>query len=209
MATKHVVKQGECISSLAFEHGFHPETLWQHPENAELRALRRDPNVLRPGDVVAIPDLRLKEVASTTGRRHRFRRRGVPEKLKLQVVRDGEPVAGEAYVLTVDGEAREGTTDGSGRIEHFIPPDARSGTVLFPRTGREVPLHLGHLDPIDGISGVQARLANLGFYQGLVDGQPSLRLEEAIQAFQASRGIDPYGEMDDETTSALRDAYGG
>jgi Putative peptidoglycan binding domain len=209
MPRKRTVVQGECISSLAFEHGFFPDTIWNDDGNAKLREERGDPNVLRPGDVVLIPDLRVKEVSGPTGQRHRFRRRGVPETLKIQLLCDGEPIANEKYLLTVDGDAHEGTTDAAGRLQQLIPPDAREASVRISRTGQELPLQLGHLDPIEDVAGAQARLANLGFYRGPVDGRPSLRLEEAIQAFQASRGIEPYGELDDETRAALRAAYGG
>jgi N-acetylmuramoyl-L-alanine amidase len=209
MGTRRTIKQGECISSLAFEHGFFPGTLWSAPENRELRELRGDPNVLRPGDVVIVPEKRAKEVALPTGKRHRFRRRGVPEKLKVRLLIDGEPVANEKYELTVDGEPRDGRTDGEGRVDEFISPLARRATLRLDRSRDEIELLLAHLDPIGEITGVQARLANLGFYHGAIDGQLGVLTEEAIQRFQASRALEPYGELDDVTRAALVEAYGG
>jgi N-acetylmuramoyl-L-alanine amidase len=57
----HTVKQGDCISSIAHETGFFWETLWNHPDNAKLKQLRKNPNALLPGDVVSIPDQRVKQ----------------------------------------------------------------------------------------------------------------------------------------------------
>ena len=64
------MKEGECVGSIAFEHGFFPDTLWDHPNNAELKGKRGDPNVLLAGDVVHVPDLRPKEVAVAAGQSH-------------------------------------------------------------------------------------------------------------------------------------------
>lgn len=43
MPFQHQVGPGDCIVSIAYDNGFHPDTLWDHPENAELKALRHDP----------------------------------------------------------------------------------------------------------------------------------------------------------------------
>ena len=62
MAENYQVKQGDCISSIAFEKGFFPDTIWNHPENENLKELRKDPSVLLPGDSVYIPDKRLRNL---------------------------------------------------------------------------------------------------------------------------------------------------
>ncbi len=87
MAERHTVSQGECIDSIALEHGFFAETIWLHPDNEELKALRKDPNVLQPGDVVVIPDLRPRTEARATEGTHRFKRKGVPGLVKLRFLR--------------------------------------------------------------------------------------------------------------------------
>ena len=46
------VMQGDSISSLAMQAGLSWETVWHDVKNAELKALRKNPNVLMPGDMV-------------------------------------------------------------------------------------------------------------------------------------------------------------
>lgn len=91
MAEDHKVQQGECVSSVAFDHGFFWETIWNHPNNSELKFKREDPNVIRNGDVIHIPDLRVKEESGGTESRHRFRVNGVPAKLHLRFLEEKKP----------------------------------------------------------------------------------------------------------------------
>lgn len=86
MAAKYQVKQGECIGSIAYEHGFFWETLWNDSNNADLRQQRMNPNILLEGDAVFIPDLVLREESCATEQRHRFRLKGVPAKLRLRIL---------------------------------------------------------------------------------------------------------------------------
>src|SRR5215813_1534190 len=99
----HIVQQGECISSIAFAAGFLPETLWDLPENADLKSLRKDLNILHPGDVVEVPELRLREEDRPTGARHSFVKKGVPALIRLQVFDGEKPRANQEYTLTIDG----------------------------------------------------------------------------------------------------------
>jgi len=36
---EHQVQQGDCINSIGLQYGFFPNTLWNHPDNAELKSL--------------------------------------------------------------------------------------------------------------------------------------------------------------------------
>lgn len=91
MAEDYEVERGDCMSSIAYEHGFFWETLWNDPGNSDLKSRRKDPNVLAEGDTVHIPDLRLKKESGTTERCHRFELKGVPAKLRLRVLEQPEP----------------------------------------------------------------------------------------------------------------------
>lgn len=90
MPTEKVVEQGDCISSIADEHGFFWETLWNHPENSELKQQRKEPTILQEGDVVHVPDLTPKTEDCATEKSHKFKRKGVPAKLKLRMLRSPE-----------------------------------------------------------------------------------------------------------------------
>jgi hypothetical protein len=83
----YIVKDGDCVSSIAFNHGFFWETLWNSGHNAELKSKRKDPNILQEGDVVHIPELTLKDESCATEKRHEFKLKGVPAKLKLRLMR--------------------------------------------------------------------------------------------------------------------------
>ena len=98
MPIDYEVVSGDCIDSIALRHGLFPETLWNHSSNAELKKSRKDPNVLFPGDKLFIPDIRLKQVDSPTEKKQRFRRKGVPAKLKLRFLKakDTPPKAEES-----------------------------------------------------------------------------------------------------------------
>jgi hypothetical protein len=52
---RHVVKDGECTTSIAHDYGHFWKTLWQDSANTELSDRRVTPNVLFPQDVMMIP----------------------------------------------------------------------------------------------------------------------------------------------------------
>ncbi|MET0395876.1 MAG: hypothetical protein ABW277_03555 [Longimicrobiaceae bacterium] len=208
MPITHVVAEGDCIASIAFGNGFHPDTVWRDPANAGLRALRGNPNVLLAGDEVVVPDLREKRVPAATGRRHRFRRRGVPEKLRMQVMDSDQPRAGVAYVLEIDGARREGRADAEGRIEEWIPPGARAGKLVIGsgEDADEIDLQLGGLDPVTTEAGVRARLENLGFLHAASGEEASL--DAAVRLFRQHHGLPPGDALDAAARSALLEAHG-
>ncbi len=188
------------------ERGFFPDTLWDHPANAELKALRKDGNVLLEGDVLFIPDLRDKAVPCDTGRRHVFRRRGVPEILKITLLRRGKPRADLPYELEIDGRVvASARTDAGGRLQHFIPPNAvRGRLVLGPSEGYD--LALGHLEPASTEPGARARLVNLDL---LVRPDADAKAyEAALIELQIQNDLDPSGLLDAPTQAKLIDVHG-
>ena len=202
MPEHYTAKQGDCIHSIAFEKGFFPDTLWNHADNKSLKDLRKDPHVLLPGDVVSIPDKRLKEVSKPAESRHRFRRKGVPKQMRVQLLEGTDPIEDTTYRVTVAGHEFDASSDGNGWLKIPIPPNASSVKIKSP-DGREFELTLGNLDPVDQISGVQGRLHSLGYYEGPMDGQMSPATKDALKAFKAARGIAVSSAIDDQTKDAL------
>mgnify|MGYP003109465531 CR=1 FL=1 len=201
------VRQGDCIASIAFAHGFFPDTVWDHAENRELKELRKNPNVLAPGDKVHIPDLTEKHLDVATEKRHRFRRKGVPDMLRVQFLIEGEPRADQPCTVQLGPKTHDITTDGEGWIEIPIPPDAKEAVITF-ESGGEYKLDLGGMDPVTTLAGVQKRLENLEMYHGPIDGKTSRELTNAITLFQRVHEIEPTGKMDADTEAKLEEEAG-
>jgi len=200
---KHKVKQGECISSIADKYGFFPDTLWNHAENAGLKQQRKDPNVLFPDDEVFIPEKEEKTESCATEQKHRFRKKGVPAKIKVRLLINDEPQANEPYKLLIDGEWKEGTTDSKGFLEESIPPGAQKGKLFVGKGDRQeiYEFNLGTIDPMETEEGIRCRLLDLGYSVGE-------DLEAAIRAFQEKEGIKVTGIVDDATRSKLKEKFG-
>jgi hypothetical protein len=204
---KLTVQQGDSIPSLAVENGFFWETIWNHPENAQLKAKRKTPNQLFPGDEVFVPELRKKTESRPVDACHAFKRKGIPAKLRVRLLRLDEPRKNEPYVLDIDGTLYKGTTDGDGKIEQFMPPDAKNAQLMLQGGKEVVNLRIGHLDPIDEISGVQQRLNNLGFNAGSEDGELDDQTRAALMEFQEKYGLKASGEIDEATRAKLKSLH--
>ncbi|HEY8559093.1 MAG TPA: peptidoglycan-binding domain-containing protein [Pyrinomonadaceae bacterium] len=210
MALNYVVKQGECISSIAFEHGFFPDTLWDHPDNARLKEKRKDPNILMPGDVVFIPDKRVKEVSEATDSVYKYKLKGVPAKMILRLLYSDEPLKNEPYTLDVDGKITEGKTDNEGKVRISILPNAKKGKLTVGKDDRKIEyvLDLGWLDPIETIVGAKKRLHNLGYDVGKIDEKENEELERAIRLFESDHELEQTGRMSAATRRKLQEIYG-
>ena len=206
----YIVQQGECVGSIAYEHGFFWETVWNLAENAELKRTRKNPNVLLAGDLLTIPAKRMKDESGGTEQRHRFRRKGVPEILAIAFLdRQNKPRAGLNYKLVIDGEARRGTTDSHGALRESIPPGSSHGQLILGDAPNEerFELQLGHLDPVKDLGGVQMRLQNLGYDCGSVDGQETPEFVEALEKFQSDQKLQVTGEVDEATHNKLEELH--
>lgn len=207
MAVKYTFRQGDSIVNVAYQHGFFAETLWNHPDNAALKAKRKDMNILMPGDVLAIPDKRMKEVTGATTQKHRFRIKGIPAIFRMQVFDVDEPRAGQTYRLTIRGpgfvKELKGVTDERGILQASVPPGSTQGDLFVGDDELHILVKLGHLDPINEPSGIQKRLLNLGFDCGEADGEIGPATRKALLAFQRRFGLPETGEPDAATTKKL------
>lgn len=208
MAQLHIVKQGECFSSVAKKYGFLEKTLWEHPSNSELKNKRNDPNVLFPGDKINIPDIEMKEDSAPTEDTHVYKISREKIKFSLHVLKNDEPVANAGYVLTIDGSRIEDKTDGDGWIHQPISQSAKSGKLVIADADLEYDLNFGYLDPVEEISGVQSRLRNLGHYFGSITGEKDYLTEAALLGFQRKYQLPETGESDNATQAKLKEIHG-
>ena len=208
MAEEHIIEQGDCFSSIAKEYGFLEKTLWNHPANAALKEKRKNPNVLLPNDVVVIPDRASGEESASTEQKHIFKAKGEKIKLQLRLLLNGVPRIGIAYVIMADGVLAEGETDSDGWIRMPIPATVRAAKLKLPEFNENYELGLGHLDPLEEISGVQGRLANLGYYGDAINGESDETTQDSLCAFQKHQGIAETGTPDAPTQAALKQKYG-
>jgi hypothetical protein len=204
---KHTVSPGDSIPSLAHDNGHFWETLWNHPANAALKAKRKNPNILAPGDEVFIPPIRVQDHSGATDARHSFKRKGIPAKLKMQLFLLGEPRRNEPYTLILDGEMIKGTTDGDGNLEHFIPPNCKGGVIKLNAGKEEYPVRVGHLNPIDTISGLKQRLNNLGYYCGDESDDETEQFKQAVVQFQGDQKLKQTGELDAATRGKIESLH--
>jgi hypothetical protein len=207
----HEVAAGECLSSIGFDTGFFPQTLWELPENASLREKRESPNILREGDEVYIPDLRTKQQTAAVNLRHRFKRKGIPEILRVRFLDERhQPRAGLTYELKIGGRILKGETDSKGWLQQWIPPDVMEATLLVTDATGETPieeeyeLQLGRLNPSKDSDGIRARLENLGINCGETEEEFSL----AISSFQNRYDdLKVTGVADDKTVARLKQLH--
>lgn len=187
MGKYHLVQQGEYLAMLAHQYGFvNYRTIWDASENAALKNERKNPNILYPGDELFIPDHEIREDSRPTEKRHTWQKDSQDLKLRI-VLTDlkNKPMQGLECVLTVDGDSKEIITGGDGKLPKDIPDNAAGGKLLDKgkpgkelRLQRNFPLKIGHLDPVDKLSGQIARLNNLGYRAFELPDRPFTEEEE-------------------------------
>jgi len=211
------VRQGDSMSSLARKHGFCWETIWNHPENDQLKQQRGNPDILYPGDRVFIPALIQKEEIIETEQRHRFVVNGRASTLALILEYNDTVLADTRCCFAVDGHWLEANTDSNGLLEARVSNRANNIHLLvFPNldnipTEIHWEISVGHLNPKDEMTGVQQRLANLGYceykcehkYERKIDGLLGAPLRSAIRTFQAVNNLEASGEIDSATLDKL------
>lgn len=216
----YVVRQGDYLVRLGWIHGFDPEEVWNDPKNEELKKLRGDHNILAPGDVVYIPAKQKEGLPIEKGATNRYVAK-VP-KVKMKVCfRDAMgPMANARFEIEGDAAPSEGTTDADGYIELNIPATTAEIHLRFPDREQTYTLLVGHLDPIENSSGIEARLRHLGYLvphaselfdveMPHLDGDDHAeRVAFAVRAFQQDQGIEATGIVDEATRSALKRAHG-
>lgn len=169
MPSKHEVQPGDTLLKLAFEAGFDSwKRIWDLAENAELRELRKDPQVLLPGDVLKVPEREATpQTSCPVDKEHRFRLVRPRAWVNLRMIDDeGEPLSQRRYRFQCGGRTHEGTTDDDGVLSVEIQPNVHHGHIWF-WSDEDLPpfesaVMVGYLDPASTWSGISGRLSNLG-----------------------------------------------
>ncbi len=211
MGRRVTINAGDSTSSIAFERGLFPETVWQHPENAKLRSLRKDPNILLPGDELFVPDRSERVEHCATNATHTFVRRGIPEFFRLKVLDlAGKPWPNAPYRWKSESGEAEGRTDGQGNLEQRILPSDRSARLVVgtPPEVMELEVQLGRLDPIESLSGVRQRFANLGIEVDVDGDGITPALQRATRAFRFAHRLPKGAHIDDELRDQLKKVHG-
>jgi hypothetical protein len=218
----HVVRQGEGLLRIAHAHG-QPDwqRIWNASQNAALKAKRKSPNILLPGDRVVLPDVRVGQIERATDATHRIVIDGddtlVTVQLRLQA-RFKKALEGLAYTVAFVHRGElvtrpgAGPSNGVGLIKEQVPVDVESILIAFERPKISFTLRTNVLDPMQDAaggeviaSGVSARLRALGYAPA-----GSSNAVEAVARFQQAElsHTDPTGELDTETLNKLEELYG-
>jgi peptidoglycan hydrolase-like protein with peptidoglycan-binding domain len=99
----------------------------------------------------------------------------------------------QAHQLQVTGQLNQATAATLGLDQ---------GTLLSVPAAVPVPLPGDQLRPAS-VQAIQARLRSLGFYNGAVDGVWGGGTQAAIERFQQGRGLQPNGQLNPATITAM------
>lgn len=200
---EHIVEDGEGLDVLAFRHGLFAEAVWNHSLNAALKARRESWNILLPGDVVQLPGREPGLIEVSTNQRYVLKRKGVPSKLHVRLLRGHEPLAHCAYELRIgQADVRQGQTDETGLVDLYVSPLVTRALLIYGDDKREVAVNIGRLWPVSTPTGVQQRLLNLGLLRTEAE-EGSEEMATALREFQVLARLPETGALDDATRSAL------
>jgi len=200
------------VAGIAAEAGLLPETIWNHPQNTHLRSRRSSMYaLLDDSDEIYVPDPVPRQESVPVDRRTVFRRKGIPDILRLRMSDwQGKPRQGLKYLLEAGSTVRNGKTNEQGLIELSVPPGVRKGKLTLRNEwgeSEEYELRLSHLDPGNVADGAQQRLLNLGFDCGDEYGFVGAKTHAALLKFQQANGLAQTGEPDSATLEALESLH--
>ena len=217
MTQQHTVAQGETLLRIAKQYGYQTsKALYNHPSNAEFKALRPDPNLIYPGDKITIPPKKEKFIPLRTNSINSFVVQNEKEYFRLQIIHeDGDDITGKRIVITIGSQTIDTVLPSNGLIEvELTENDSLTGQVdLYLKEDQSSPsesftAQVGHLDPIDTLSGVQARCNLLGFDCGTVDGINGSKTKAGVRDFQYEHDLEVDGIAGAKTKAKLQQVFG-
>jgi hypothetical protein len=225
----YVVRKGDYLTKLGHEMGFDPAWVWQHPRNEELTKKRRSWDMLKPGDLVWVPDAARRRMPVESEATNAYVARVPKVPLVVTIKVGGKVLPKEPYVLRgmgkLDGSggaegagARKdeitGETDEQGRIALAPSVHVKEVEIDLPRRKKQLRLFVAGLAPDNELSGVRMRLKNLGYLGAKhlgAEGYEALdpaQLEAAVRDFQADQGLEQTGVVDDALQAKLVEVHG-
>jgi hypothetical protein len=184
--------------------------IWSDAQNAELSTLR-DPNILCPGDILYVPDPAPLPLSMASGTSNDYSAAIPTMSIMLAFQDDDAPFVNEPYTVEGLGSPEEQpTTDKNGVLTLDVPVHIREVVVTFPNRNTSYPLRIGDMDPIDEAAGARKRLQHLGYRETSEseEADVELRDRQAITSFQTDQEIDPTGELDEATKTAIVKEHG-
>jgi N-acetylmuramoyl-L-alanine amidase len=207
-----IVRAGEHTSGLAYRHGCTASDVWEHPKNEELKRVRANPDVLRPGDLIWLPEAPLRKSYPIAPGDKLTITVSVP-KVPVTIFlcdREHKPLSGLAYqVVGLAGDVK-GTSGSDGKVSFMVPVTLKEVELYLPERDQRIPMLIGALDPENTVSGAIARLNNLEFYDY---GDRSAEQEQEYRAhcleqFQKRFGIPVTREFDETTMKKIAEVGG-
>lgn len=226
-----MVKQGDTLSAIAKKHKINPEKIWNHSKNAKLKEKRGSRDVLLPEDKLEIPAPEEKDEGLKLECINRFYIDAEHGEVKIAFWKYDKPRESLQYTPFFEESGIANICsklDANAIASHEIDHDEKHGKItLEPEEDSELDieeysLRIGWLDPLDYLSGVQARLRNLGYFfdvhkwfpfessrKPYSEDEADELTKNAIAVFQIENGIEPTGNYNEETKSKLREVHGG
>ena len=215
MAEKRfVVEAGDCLLSIGAQEGIPWKKIWEYGANEDLRRDRESPTILLPGDVVIVPEREAKECDIATDNKHRFQRKGSKVEIRIRVIDVDGPRENEPYHVEIDGQRYEGKTewtDNEGLAICEVPATCKHAILVVGDSEDEYELLVGYMDPANTVTGLHARLENLGYFTGGVhtnwDGDSANAMQEFLRQSEKD-GIENAGNpQDSKNRDALVKTY--
>src|SRR5690242_270731 len=115
----HVIQQGEHVRKLAYRYGVSAETVWGHEKNQQLTKLRKNMDLLSPGDVLHLPAEPMPPLRLDNGTQNKFKAKVPKIHVKVHLEIPGRKVAGEKFEVhgvSANGEPISGTVGADGDV---------------------------------------------------------------------------------------------
>jgi len=169
MAIEYICKDQDCIASIAAAHGFpSSESVWEAPDNSELRNTRKNPAVLSAGDTVRLPEASPRSFTVARGKVLRVVARSPPvrPRVKLSAAWGAPDKTVDAKIRFDEGEDVACKIE-NGLLDVKMPAATMTADLKLATPGRggrtQLRLRVGGLPPITTDEGVRVRLKALGY----------------------------------------------